>query len=53
MALLAPIVAKSAFLDGWKAEGRYEKNIVQSEAKTRFQSWQSDVDSLFNAAGIP
>lgn len=53
MALLAPIVLRSAFLDGWEAECRYEANILETDAETRFNSWLTDVDSLFNAAGIP
>jgi hypothetical protein len=53
MTLLLPIVTKSAFLGGWQAECRYEANMPQSDAETRYYSWQADVDSLFNAAGIP
>lgn len=53
MALLLPIVAKQAFLDGWQVECRYEANIPRSDAETRYHSWQADVESLFNAAGIP
>jgi len=53
MVLLAPIVAKPTFLDGWRAEYRYEADIMQSDAETRYNSWRVDVDFLFNAAGIP
>jgi hypothetical protein len=53
MAALLPIVAKRAFLSGWQAECRYEANMPRSDAETRFHSWRTDVDSLFNAAGIP
>jgi hypothetical protein len=53
MALLTPILQKSTFLDGWEAECRYEANVLQTDAETRFSSWHTDVDSLFKAAGIP
>ena len=53
MALLMPIVRASTFLDGWKAECRYEANIFQADAETRFNAWHADVDALFKAAGIP
>jgi hypothetical protein len=53
MVLLAPIVGKPTFLDGWTADCRYEADILQLDAQTRFNSWVADVDSLFRAAGIP
>jgi len=53
MVLLAPIVAKPNFLDGWQVDCRYEPNIIQSGAEARFNSWRVDVDSLFKAAGVP
>lgn len=53
MVMLAPIVRKWAFLDGWTAETRYEADIIPADAQTRFNSWQADVDSLFKASGIP
>ena len=53
MAMLLPILERSAFLDGWEVECRYEANILRSDAEARYHSWQADVDSLFNAAGIP
>jgi hypothetical protein len=53
MVVLAPIVRRSTFLNGWTAGCRYEANILQPDAETRFNSWVADVDSLFRAAGIP
>lgn len=53
MALLTPIVRPSTFLDGWTAECRYEANILQTDAETRFNAWHADVNSLFKGAGIP
>jgi hypothetical protein len=53
MTLLAPIVLQPDFLIGWTAESRYEADILQTDAETRFNIWRADVDSLFAAAGIP
>jgi len=53
MVLLAPIIGKLTFLDGWTAECRYEADILQSDAEARFNSWNADVDFLFKSAGIP
>jgi hypothetical protein len=53
MVLLTPIVRRPTFLDGWKAEGRYEADILQTDAEIRFNAWHADVDSLFKGAGIP
>jgi hypothetical protein len=51
--LLAPIVRKPDFLQGWQAECRYEGDLSETEAESRFLSWLTDVDSLFQSAKIP
>ena len=53
MAILAPIVSATTFLDGWTADGRYEANLATADAELRFNSWSADVESIFRAAGIP
>jgi hypothetical protein len=53
MVLLSPIFTNPAFLQGWRAECRYEANLPPNDAQTRYHSWRADVDSLFTAAGIP
>ena len=50
---LTAILQNSAFLQSWHAEGRYEANMPTEDSKARFAGWQSDVASLFMAAGIP
>lgn len=50
---LTAILQNDSFLDGWDATGRYEANMPTADAEARFAGWQSDVNALFTAAGIP
>lgn len=51
--VLAPILGPASFLDGWRAESRYEATLSPHDAKARYIRWQTDVDALFRAAGVP
>ena len=53
MGALLPILSRSDFLNGWKAELRYEKDQIISQANADWQKWVGDVDDLFVAAGRP
>ena len=52
MVQLAPLVQRGNFLDGWRAESRYEANIPLADAETRYNDWLADVDDLFKASGM-
>ena len=52
MRQLTPIIEDENFLQGWRADCRYEDNIPAQDAKTRYDSWLTDVDNVFRAAGI-
>ena len=53
MALLVPIIRTPTFLDGWRAECRYEATLAPADAEQRYKGWNADVESLFQSAGIP
>jgi len=54
MRLLAPIVAKGDdFLRGWEVEDRYASTLSITDGRPRYESWEQDVATLFEAAGLP
>jgi hypothetical protein len=52
MLALQPIIENENFLQSWRAELRYEDDIEAQTAEQRWQAWITDVEQLFNNAGI-
>ena len=51
---LLPVIATGGqFLDGWSVNDRYETAVTDMFSESRYLTWQTDVEALFFAVGVP
>lgn len=51
---LQPVIEGGGqFLGGWNVNHRYEASLAEADAESRYLKWQTDVETLFVAVGVP